>query len=399
MTAAEYDPSNIVRGSPETYGNDNERMLLDYAYSDDLARKRGPLSAFLRKFASAFGHVPRNASLRHSIVAAASVYLSPGSFSQFEYHIKLAIRTLELKIKTPANIVDEDAVSAAVAVWAMGASDSATPNCKSIINVFLTTFRHLSERGASGSSGIFPTISAVLFDSVKYCASSRPRTMWHHWWRSQTNGRLLNFKDRRHHLSELDRLVANKSDTSLLDATIVTIDDCLQTVWSFLCNEVQTIVPTWKSPKIAKSVYDGVSKTFNDADFRSAWYLLQNKSETTVQPSIRHLLLLSYAIIGKKALDCVFAILKASSVMSGLSALEQSFATRDLIYACLEPTLWQTDDVSIAWFRIIDIYRIALVLGSCTISERHSDRKLPYPSSDLVLIPSQLDRQCSERCG
>jgi len=392
ITSAEYNPSRTVRAANGNCENDRDQILLEYIYSDDLARKLHTLSTLFRKLAASFGTVPCNTSLLHCLMALSSSFIPTERSnwsSDVEHHKSLAIRMLGNRMKNPSKIVEADAFGAALAVllqfWK-------TPKvtCTSLINIFCTIMLHLSKRPTPTSAGVLRVLTPCIFDLVRCCTSFR-ETMWLISWRAQISGRLISsFGDRLGCEAELGHNLG--CDLSgQFEATVSVIEDLIQMAWSCLYEEVNCAVLHSGRTATVRSVCAEIIQTLNDHDFQRTWELLQDRNWAPGQYSCSQILSLSFAMLGKKAVEGLLMILQASTVATGFVQFESSSLLADLIGACFEPRLLRPN-VCIRSSRVTYIFRIALVLGGCTISKGSlQERKYSHAWAKSELICGQFN--------
>jgi hypothetical protein len=151
--------------------SDMEQMLLDFAYSDTLFLTVPFTSTLLRQLATGFGNVPRHPSLLHSILAIAAAYHPENqSFEQFEYHEKLALRTLERKTRNPADIVEADAFGACLLAFVLSNTGRTEDGCfESAVKCCTSVLPHLLKKSPASLSGMFHIFAPFIIDTVAHC--------------------------------------------------------------------------------------------------------------------------------------------------------------------------------------------------------------------------------------
>jgi hypothetical protein len=366
ITAAEYDPSRVVRGGNGTCKNDTEQMLLDYAYSDEFY-STGLYALLVRSMASVFGSVPRHSSLLHSILAVSSSEVNPAqNFRHFEYHTGLAIRTLKQRLRTPAKLVEADACGAALVVVSDFASCGKTSARASNINLCLSILGHLTQQRASTSDlRIIPIFVPIFLHAIRLYACLLSGRFWLDCLLNQTSRYRSTFRDWRTCAAELKRVsFRNGLDVPTM-SVLYTLEDLLHTAWACLYGEVTKTV--WKVQwlETAGGVCDDITQTLNDPEFQNMVRILNemNFSQNSGSQTGGVVDTVTYASLGNQALNGLVAVLQTTTVTTGLAAVEESSIPAGLLNASLNisPTLC---DHYLSQY----IYRVALVLGACTVS-------------------------------
>jgi len=164
----EYNPSRVVGANNGPRRDQTEQMLLEYVNSDQFATTNAWDSTFLTQLVRAFGQLPRHVSLRHATYAlAASYHPQKQCQEQFEYHAKLALRTLERKINNPAQIVEQDFFGAALIIYALAAYRNWDEGLVAVAKRFVFLFCQLSENPElRHQSDLFIKFGAAAVDTV-----------------------------------------------------------------------------------------------------------------------------------------------------------------------------------------------------------------------------------------
>jgi len=164
----EYNPSRVLRAHNGPRRNEKEQMLLEYVNSEQFATTNAWDSTFLTQLVRAFGQLPRHVSLRHATYALAAAYHPQKQCQeQFEYHEKLALRTLERKINNPGQIVEQDFFGAALIIYAQAAYRNWDEGVVAVAERFIFLFRKLSENTElRRRSDLFIKFGAAAVDTV-----------------------------------------------------------------------------------------------------------------------------------------------------------------------------------------------------------------------------------------
>ena len=329
ITAAEYDPSRVVRGGNGTCKNDAEQMLLDYAYSDEFC-SGGLFAIMVRSMASVFGSVPRHSSLLHSILALSSAEVNPAqNLRQFEYHTGLAIRTLKHRLRTPVKLVEADGCGATLVVLSDSASDGKTAASACKINLCLSILGHLTEQRASTSDlKIIPIFVPIFLATVRVFACYISGKLWFNGVLNHSTRYRPTFRNWHTCTFELQRVSRNRRLEVPTTSVLRTIEDLLQTAWAYFYGEVTENVRKVHRLETAGEVCDDITQTLNDPEFQNMVSIL-NDMNLFQNPELQNDIVcivdaVAYTSLGKQALNGLVAILQATTVTTGLAAMEES---------------------------------------------------------------------------
>ena len=361
ITAAEYDPSRVVKGPNGTCKNDYEQMFLDYIYSDRSAKKLGYWSAIFRSVASVFGHVPGHSVLLHSLLAFATLCHPNGKMSQCTYHKDLALRGLRSRSKAPGKFIDADALGAmliALIHSTLGLRGREVRDCSIALDVFLTLYCHSQILSTSTSFSSYPVFSSIFLPVIRWVTSQyHPKVLLDRPL-IQANALATNWAERCRY--DLGYCRIFRIDNTVWESILTSVEDMLQMVWASLYEKVT------KSSRSETSciVCYRIELVLQDPGFQDAWESIvvsQNMPRAPFESESREI-----AVLGKEALDGVLMTLRTSTTASGLAALENSTVPADLLRKCLE--LSSLSSRRIPYLIVHYIERVRLVLGACTIS-------------------------------
>lgn len=339
-------------------------MLLDYAYSDEFCYGR-LLAPIVRSMASVFGSVPRHSSLLHSILALSSAEVNPAqNLRHFEYHTGLAIRTLKQRLRTPAKLVEADGCGAALVVLSNFATRE-TAASTSKINLCLSILGHLTQQRASTSDlRIIPTLVPIILTSARLYLCYISGKLWFDCCLNQTSRYRPTFRNWHTFEFEFTRMSPLLYDVPTM-SVLHTLEDLLQAAWACLYGELTKIV--WKVQwlETAAGICDDIRQTLNDPEFQNVVRILNETNFSQNSESLVGIAVdgVAYASIAEQSLNGLVATLQAPTVTAGLAAVEESSIPAGLLNTSLNisPTMC---DLPVTQY----IYRVALVLGACTVS-------------------------------
>src|SRR5277367_1990406 len=278
-----------------------------------------------------------------------------------EYHKRLAIRTLKHRLRTPAKLDEADGFSAVLVAYSAYMSDDETTVLAVALNLFLSVFGHLNEQSASTSVRIFPVLAPFLLEIVRFLTCYISGKLWFDYCLNQISRYRPSFRDWRTCTFELKRVSFRNRVELPTMSVLSTVEDLLQTGWTCLYGEVTKTFRKVQRLETAGEVCDDITQTLNHPDFQDMVNLLvDSESPENFGVSVD---LVTYAAIGKEALNGLVVISQATTIATGLAAMQESSMPAALLQTCvdLSPVL--------CGHRLSQyIYRVALVLGACTIS-------------------------------
>jgi hypothetical protein len=176
ITAAEYHPSRVPQSPNGATRTDNEQMLLEYIHSDEFFQRRPVDSDYLAMLVNVFGQLHRPIGLRHSIYTFATVYYPHKPVQdKFEYHKRLALRTLARKLRSTETIDDEDVYGCQLLLSSVMSYNCWDEDIKVIAALFVSLYRRYHEASHSKSEIFVKLIPSILDFVVKTLSRSKIR--------------------------------------------------------------------------------------------------------------------------------------------------------------------------------------------------------------------------------
>ena len=332
-------------------------MLLGYIYSDTFAEESVAWSITFRSLATVFGNIPRDSVLLHSILALSNLFYPKDNLNQLRYHSNLALRGLKCRSKVPGGFGDAGLFGAAMVVFVGGLLGEAIDYRVGLCALFAFSSQTLELSVSTSPIGLFSLLGPTFLRMNRDALSHYSGKLWLDYSLMTLDERIPSWTERRR--SELEYCRTTGMEYDLTKSTLFMIKDLLQTAWTCLYGQVTRSSRLEK----AQSVCHRIEQALGDPDFRDAWELL-NSPQRRLQLSISDAESIQFSIVGKLAVDCVMTILQASNITDGLAIVEKSLLPSDLLRSCAE---WSC---LTAWdgFLTAHIYRVAIVLGACTIS-------------------------------
>ena len=349
-------------------------MLLHYIYSDTFAEESVAWSTIFRSLAAVFGNVPRDSVLLHSILALSNLLYPKDSLGELRYHSNLALRGLKCRSKVPGAFGDAGLFGAAMVVFVGGLLGETIDYRVGLCALFAFSSQTLELSVSTSPIGIFSLLGPTFLRMNRDALSHYSGKLWLDYSLMSLDERIPSWTERRRSELEYCRITGNQYD--LTKSTLFMIKDLLQTAWTCLYGQVT------KSSKLERteSVCHRIEQALNDPDFQEAWELL-NSPQRRLQLSISDAESIQFSILGKLAVDCVVTILQASNTTDGLAIVEKSLLPSDLLRSCAKWSCLIARD----GFLTAYIYRVAIVLGGCTIS-RVDLSTCTFPNQILMLI-------------
>jgi len=344
-----------------------DRMLFEYAYSDQLFLALLDVSELLKTLAAEYGNIPSHASLRHSICALAASYLPSDQFhAQYDNHKRLALAPLMRKIKHHQNFDDTDVFAAGLLVYGIGQGDSSGTDIFAVSKICMSLFRYLTQKEHSGLLSVFGSavvdfcVTRLVTLRAYPLSSSMPVILTYH----------TPFSQRLKYYQEICRTTSVPAawQSSLVEAAFDTVGRLL--CLSYLCvSEVlkKEVAGDFERDATVASALEYITAELDDPEFNNYLGVL---IDLLPDPSITYETaddwLTVSLLLGIQCVRVFETLLRSTNMMEGLESAKEFFSP-DLINLCHTERF---KEFPYQYYGFVPfIHGVLLVLIGCTLTD------------------------------